>query len=248
MKMLTHYVLRLGDNGLVLSQRLGAWCGHAPELEIDLALANIGLDLLGQARNFLTYAAELEGVGDEDTLAFQRDERQFSNLLLVEQPNGNFADTIARQYFIDAWHVALFTRLTQSRDPQLAAIAAKSIKEARYHLRFSRGWLERLGNGTAVSAQKMQQAVNDLWRFTAELFEADEIDQALVAEGIAVDPRSLREAWEAEVFTGLNAATLSVPSESAYRSGGRNGLHTEHLGPMLAEMQYLQRVYPGQQW
>ncbi len=248
MKMLTHYVLRLGDNGLVLSQRLGAWCGHAPELEIDLALANIGLDLLGQARNFLTYAAELEGVGDEDTLAFQRDERQFSNLLLVEQPNGNFADTIARQYFIDAWHVALFTRLTQSRDPQLAAIAAKSIKEARYHLRFSRGWLERLGNGTAVSAQKMQQAVNDLWRFTAELFEADEIDQALVAEGIAVDPRSLREAWEAEVFSGLNEATLSVPSESAYRSGGRNGLHTEHLGPMLAEMQYLQRVYPGQQW
>ena len=248
MKTLTHYVLRLGDNGLVLSQRLGAWCGHAPELEIDLALANIGLDLLGQARNFLTYAAELEGEGDEDTLAFQRDERQFSNLLLVEQPNGNFADTIARQYFIDAWHVALFTRLTQSRDPQLAAIAAKSIKEARYHLRFSRGWLERLGNGTAVSAQKMQQAVNDLWRFTAELFEADEIDQALVAEGIAVDPRSLREAWEAEVFSGLNEATLSVPSESAYRSGGRNGLHTEHLGPMLAEMQYLQRVYPGQQW
>ncbi|MCV3310059.1 phenylacetate-CoA oxygenase subunit PaaC, partial [Leclercia adecarboxylata] len=191
MKTLTHYVLRLGDNGLVLSQRLGAWCGHAPELEIDLALANIGLDLLGQARNFLTYAAELEGEGDEDTLAFQRDERQFSNLLLVEQPNGNFADTIARQYFIDAWHVALFTRLTQSQDRQLAAIAAKSIKEARYHLRFSRGWLERLGNGTALSTQKMQQAVNDLWRFTAELFEADEIDLALVAEGIAVDPRSL---------------------------------------------------------
>lgn len=248
MKTLTHYILRLGDNGLVLSQRLGAWCGHAPELEIDLALANIGLDLLGQARNFLTYAAELEGEGDEDTLAFQRDERQFSNLLLVEQPNGNFADTIARQYFIDAWHVALFTRLTQSQDRQLAAIAAKSIKEARYHLRFSRGWLERLGNGTALSTQKMQQAVNDLWRFTAELFEADEIDLALVAEGIAVDPRSLRAEWEAEVFAGLSEATLSVPDESAYRSGGRKGLHTEHLGPMLAEMQYLQRVYLGQQW
>lgn len=248
MKTLTHYVLRLGDNGLVLSQRLGAWCGHAPELEIDLALANIGLDLLGQARNFLTYAAELEGEGDEDTLAFQRDERQFSNLLLVEQPNGNFADTIARQYFIDAWHVALFTRLTQSRDGQLAAIAAKSIKEARYHLRFSRGWLERLGNGTEISAQKMQQAVNDLWRFTAELFEADEIDLTLAAEGIAVDPRSLRDAWEAEVFAGLNEATLSIPQEAAYRTGGRKGLHTEHLGPMLAEMQYLQRVYPGQQW
>jgi phenylacetate-CoA oxygenase PaaI subunit len=160
------YALRLGDNGLVLAQRLGAWCGHAPELEIDLALANIGLDLLGQARNFLSYAAELAGSGDEDTLAYGRDERQYGNLLLVEQPNGNFADTIARQFFIDAWHVALFTRLVNSRDAQIAAIAAKGLKEVRYHLRFSRGWLERLGNGTEVSAQKMQQAVDGLWRFT----------------------------------------------------------------------------------
>lgn len=248
MKTLTAYVLRLGDNGLVLSQRLGAWCGHAPELEIDLALANIGLDLLGQARNFLTYAAELEGDGDEDSLAFGRDERQFSNLLLVEQPNGNFADTIARQYFIDAWHVALYSRLVQSRDAQLAAIAAKSLKEVRYHLRFSRGWLERLGNGTALSAERMQQAVNELWRFTGELFEADDVDLALSEEGIAVDPRTLRDAWEAEIMTGLKDAALTVPEEAAYRSGGRQGLHTEHLGPMLAEMQYLQRVYPGQQW
>ncbi|WP_288820492.1 1,2-phenylacetyl-CoA epoxidase subunit PaaC [uncultured Leclercia sp.] len=248
MKTLTAYVLRLGDNGLVLSQRLGAWCGHAPELEIDLALANIGLDLLGQARNFLTYAAELEGDGDEDSLAFGRDERQFSNLLLVEQPNGNFADTIARQYFIDAWHVALYSRLVQSRDAQLAAIAAKSLKEVRYHLRFSRGWLERLGNGTALSAERMQQAINELWRFTGELFEADDIDLALSEEGIAVDPRTLRDAWEAEIMTGLKDAALAVPEEAAYRSGGRQGLHTEHLGPMLAEMQYLQRVYPGQQW
>ncbi len=248
MKTLTAYVLRLGDNGLVLSQRLGAWCGHAPELEIDLALANIGLDLLGQARNFLTYAAELEGDGDEDSLAFGRDERQFSNLLLVEQPNGNFADTIARQYFIDAWHVALYGRLVQSRDAQLAAIAAKSLKEVRYHLRFSRGWLERLGNGTALSAERMQQAINELWRFTGELFEADDIDLALSEEGIAVDPRTLRDAWEAEIMAGLKDAALTVPEEAAYRSGGRQGLHTEHLGPMLAEMQYLQRVYPGQQW
>ncbi|WP_286809086.1 1,2-phenylacetyl-CoA epoxidase subunit PaaC [Leclercia sp. UBA2479] len=248
MKTLTAYVLRLGDNGLVLSQRLGAWCGHAPELEIDLALANIGLDLLGQARNFLTYAAELEGDGDEDSLAFGRDERQFSNLLLAEQPNGNFADTIARQYFIDAWHVALYSRLVQSRDAQLAAIAAKSLKEVRYHLRFSRGWLERLGNGTALSAERMQQAINELWRFTGELFEADDVDLALSEEGIAVDPRTLRDAWEAEIMTGLKDAALTVPEEAAYRSGGRQGLHTEHLGPMLAEMQYLQRVYPGQQW
>ena len=248
MNTTTAYALRLGDNGLVLSQRLGAWCGHAPELEIDLALANIGLDLLGQARNFLTYAAEREGEGDEDTLAFGRDERQFRNLLLVEQPNGSFADTIARQYFMDAWHVELYSRLAQSRDRQLAAIAAKAIKEARYHLRFSRGWLERLGNGTEVSAQKMQQAVNDLWRFTAELFEADEVELALIDEGIAVDPRELRPAWEAEVLSGLQQAGLSVPEEVAYRTGGKKGLHTEHLGPMLAEMQYLQRVYPGQQW
>ena len=248
MNTTTAYALRLGDNGLVLSQRLGAWCGHAPELEIDLALANIGLDLLGQARNFLTYAAERESEGDEDTLAFGRDERQFRNLLLVEQPNGSFADTIARQYFMDAWHVELYSRLTQSRDRQLAAIAAKAIKEARYHLRFSRGWLERLGNGTELSAQKMQQAVNDLWRFTAELFEADEVELALIDEGIAVDPRELRPAWEAEVLSGLQQAGLSVPEEVAYRTGGKKGLHTEHLGPMLAEMQYLQRVYPGQQW
>lgn len=248
MKTLTAYTLRLGDNGLVLSQRLGAWCGHAPELEIDLALANIGLDLLGQARNFLTYAAELEGQGDEDTLAFSRDERQFRNLLLVEQPNGNFADTLARQYFMDAWNVALYERLIRSSDSQIAAIAAKAIKEARYHLRFSRGWLVRLGDGTAESTQKMQQAVDTLWRFTAELFEADDVELELITTGVAVDPRELRAAWESEVFAGLKEATLSVPDEVAYRTGGKKGLHTEHLGPMLAEMQYLQRMYPGQQW
>ena len=248
MKTLSAYVLRLGDNGLVLSQRLGAWCGHAPELEIDLALANIGLDLLGQARNFLTYAAELEGQGDEDTLAFGRDERQFRNVLLVEQPNGNFADTLVRQYLMDAWNVALYERLIHSSDRQIAAIAAKAIKEARYHVRFSRGWLVSLGDGTEVSAQKMQQAVNNLWRFTAELFDADDVELELVASGIAIDPRTLRQAWESEVFAGLQEATLNVPDEVAYRTGGKRGLHTEHLGPMLAEMQYLQRMYPGQQW
>ena len=248
MNNVSAYALRLGDNGLVLSQRLGAWCGHAPELEIDLALANIGLDLLGQARNFLTYAADREGQGDEDSLAFGRDERQFCNLLLVEQPNGSFADTLVRQYLMDAWNVALYERLIHSSDARLAAIAAKAIKEVRYHLRFSRGWLVRLGDGTALSSQKMQQAVNSLWRFTAELFDADDVELALIASGVAVDPRTLREPWEREVFAGLQEATLSVPDEAAYRTGGKRGLHTEHLGPMLAEMQYLQRVYPGQQW
>jgi len=248
MKTVSAYALRLGDNGLVLSQRLGAWCGHAPELEIDLALANIGLDLLGQARNFLACAAEREGQGDEDTLAFGRDERQFHNLLLAEQPNGNFADTIARQYLMDAWNVALYERLIHSSDSQLSAIAAKAIKEARYHLRFSRGWLVRLGDGTEISSQKMQQAIDNLWRFTAELFEADDVELELIESGVAVDPRTLRQPWENEVFAGLREANLRVPDETAYRTGGKRGLHTEHLGPMLAEMQYLQRVYPGQQW
>ncbi|MCK7413742.1 phenylacetate-CoA oxygenase subunit PaaC [Enterobacter cloacae] len=248
MKTVSAYALRLGDNGLVLSQRLGAWCGHAPELEIDLALANIGLDLLGQARNFLACAAEREGQGDEDTLAFGRDERQFHNLLLAEQPNGNFADTIARQYLMDAWNVALYERLIYSSDSQLAAIAAKAIKEARYHLRFSRGWLVRLGDGSETSSQKMQQAIDNLWRFTAELFEADDVELELIESGVAVDPRTLRQPWENEVFAGLREANLRVPDETAYRTGGKRGLHTEHLGPMLAEMQYLQRAYPGQQW
>ena len=248
MKTVSAYALRLGDSGLVLSQRLGAWCGHAPELEIDLALANIGLDLLGQARNFLACAAEREGQGDEDTLAFGRDERQFHNLLLAEQPNGNFADTIARQYLMDAWNVALYERLIHSSDSQLAAIAAKAIKEARYHLRFSRGWLVRLGDGSETSSQKMQQAIDNLWRFTAELFEADDVELELIESGVAVDPRTLRQPWEHEVFAGLREATLRVPDETAYRTGGKRGLHTEHLGPMLAEMQYLQRAYPGQQW
>ena len=242
------YALRLGDNGLILAQRLGAWCGHAPELEIDLALANIGLDLLGQARNFLSYAAELNGNGDEDTLAFGRDERQFSNLLLVEQPNGNFADTIARQFFIDVWHEGLFSRLVYSRDAQLAAIAAKGLKEVRYHQRFSSGWLERLGNGTALSTQRMQQAVDNLWRYTGELFVADALEIDLSEQGIAVDPRTLQAEWQATVHTALLDSGLQIPQEAAFRSGGKQGLHSEHLGPMLAEMQYLQRSYPGQQW
>lgn len=242
------YAQRLGDNGLVLSQRLGAWCGHAPELEIDLALANIGLDLLGQARNFLSYAAQCYGSGDEDTLAYGRDERQFSNLLLVEQPNGSFADTIVRQFLIDAWHVALYNRLVESRDAQLAAIAAKSIKEVRYHLRFSRGWLVRLGDGTPESAQKMQSALKAIWRFTGELFEVDSLELALIEQGIAVDARELKDEWSATVRAALQDACLQLPDEAAFRTGGKQGLHTEHLGPMLAEMQYLQRVYPALQW
>ncbi|VTM86765.1 Phenylacetic acid degradation protein paaC [Raoultella ornithinolytica] len=242
------YALRLGDNGLVLAQRLGAWCGHAPELEIDLALANIGLDLLGQARNFLSYALSWRGAAMKIPWPTVGMNVSYGNLLLVEQPNGNFADTIARQFFIDAWHVALFTRLVNSRDAQIAAIAAKGLKEVRYHLRFSRGWLERLGNGTEVSAQKMQQAVDGLWRFTGELFLADALELALVEQGIAVDPRDLQAEWQSTVHTALLDAGLQIPQEAPFRHGGKQGLHSEHLGPLLAEMQYLQRAYPGQQW
>ncbi|CAI1519928.1 1,2-phenylacetyl-CoA epoxidase subunit PaaC [Serratia plymuthica] len=243
------YVLRQSDTPLILAQRLCAWCGHAPELEIDLALANIGLDLLGQARHFLGYAAELAGPQyGEDRLAFGRDEREFHNLLLAEQPNGGFNDTLVRQFLLDAYHVQLHQALSRSRDPQLAAIAAKSLKEADYHLRFSRGWMIRLGDGNAVSHQKIQQALDNLWRFTAELFHADDLELALAEQDIAADPRQLEAPWRALVDDTLRLATLTLPEEQAFRHGGKQGRHSEHLGPLLAEMQFLQRAYPNSTW
>ncbi|HGM5490002.1 TPA: 1,2-phenylacetyl-CoA epoxidase subunit PaaC [Serratia fonticola] len=243
------YALRLGDTPLILAQRLCGWCGHAPELEIDLALANIGLDLLGQARNFLGYAAELSGPQhSEDSLAFGRDEREFHNLLLAEQPNGGFNDTLVRQFLLDTYHVLLHRELSHSKDGQLAAIAAKSLKEADYHLRFSNGWMIRLGDGSEISHQKIQQSLNDLWRFTAELFHADEIELQLAELGIAVDPRQLQAPWQAMVNDTLQQATLALPTEQAFRHGGKQGRHTEHLGPMLAEMQFLPRAYPNCNW
>ncbi|WP_446470232.1 1,2-phenylacetyl-CoA epoxidase subunit PaaC [Xenorhabdus stockiae] len=252
---LFNYVLRLGDSPLILAQRLCEWCGHAPELEIDLALANIGLDLLGQARHFLSYAATLDGTdaeknreSDEDRLAFGRDEREFRNLLLVEQPNGGFNDTLVRQFFIDTYHILLHQALGQSRDTQLAAISNKSLKEVEYHLRFSRGWMIRLGDGTEQSHEKMQQSVNQLWRFTGELFHCDEVEQQLAEAGIAVDPRTLHEPWQQMVKDTFAQATLEIPQETPYRQGGKQGRHTEHLGYILAEMQFLQRAYPDNNW
>jgi ring-1,2-phenylacetyl-CoA epoxidase subunit PaaC len=231
----------------VLAQRLGAWCGHAPELEIDLALANIGLDLLGQARNFLSYAAELAGSGDEDTLAYGRDERQYGNLLLVEQPNGNFADTIARQFFIDAWHVALFTRLVNSRDAQLAAIAAKGLKRcATTCASAAAGW-----SVWATAPRCRRRKCSRRSMVCGALPAAVPRRRAgacLVEQGIAVDPRDLQAEWQSTVHTALLDAGLQIPQEAAFRHGGKQGLHSEHLGPLLAEMQYLQRAYPGQQW
>ncbi|EKT57219.1 1,2-phenylacetyl-CoA epoxidase subunit PaaC [Providencia burhodogranariea] len=246
---LKHYVLRQGDTPLILAQRLCEWCGHAPELEIDLALSNIGLDLLGQARNFLAYAATLAGSEcDEDQIAFLRDEREFGNLLLVEQPNGGFNDTLVRQFFIDAYHVPLYEALTHSKDEQLAAIAEKSLKEALYHLRFSRNWMIRLGDGSEESHQKIQQSVNQLWRFTGELFHADEIEIELAAVGIAVDPRTLQAHWLITVENTFAQATLTLPEQNGYRLGGKQGSHTEHLGIILTELQFLQRAYPNCEW
>jgi ring-1,2-phenylacetyl-CoA epoxidase subunit PaaC len=252
-KTLFEYLLRLGDSSLILSQRLGAWTGHGPILEEDLALTNTALDLLGQARMWLTLAGEVEGAGrDEDALAYHRDAHQFHNVLLVERDNGNYADTMARQFLFDVWHYFLLQRLEQSADERVAAIAAKSIKEVTYHVRRSSDMVVRLGDGTNESHAKMQAAIDDAWRFTGELFADDAVDQDVAARGIGCDLSALREPWIAHVREVLEEATLTVPDDAAanhlaYR-GGRQGRHTEALGYVLAEMQYLPRAYPGATW
>jgi ring-1,2-phenylacetyl-CoA epoxidase subunit PaaC len=243
------YVLRLADTSLVLGQRLGEWIGHAPALEEDLALANFGLDLIGQARLLLTYAGELEGAGrDEDALAYLRDAPEFLNLTLAEQPNGDFAHTIVRQWLIDAWQLDIYEGLTGSADTRLAAIAAKALKETRYHYRFSGGWLVRLGDGTAESQARAQQAVDSLWRFTEELFTPDEIDERVAAARIAPPLAAGAERWAGRVDADLRQATLARPVRQPHPWHGKRGVHTEHLGHLLGEMQHLQRTYPGARW
>ncbi|WP_299313922.1 1,2-phenylacetyl-CoA epoxidase subunit PaaC [uncultured Halomonas sp.] len=248
---LTEYLLRLGDSALVLGQRHAELCGKAPALEEEMALMNVGLDLFGQARNWLTYAAEqinAEQAGSEldaDALAFKRDAQDFRNLLLVEQPNGDFADTMARQFLFDAWHVPLLEGLAQASDPRIAEVAAKSLKEATYHLRRSSEWVVRLGDGTEESRARMQRAIDNLWRFTGELVQFDEVDQAMINAGLAPDAETLVARWKATVEKVLEAATLSHPPFDAWMyTGGKTGHHTEHLGFLLAEMQYLPRTYP----
>ena len=242
-------VLRLADTSLILGQRLGEWVGHAPQLEEDLGLANLALDLIGQARLLLSYAGELEGRGrDEDALAFLRDAPEFFNLALVEQPNGDFGHTIVRQWLTDTWQLTLYEALTHSSDARLAAIAAKAVKETRYHQRFSSGWLTRLGDGTAESHARVQAALDELWRFTHEFFSADEGDRRVAAAGIAADLASLRQAWSARIDADLASATLTRPADVPYAWHGRQGAHTEHLSHLLAEMQQLPRAHPGVQW
>ena len=248
---LVEYLLRLGDSTLVLGQRHAELCSKAPALEEEMALMNVGLDLFGQARHWLGYAAELisaeEGQSeiDADHLAFRRDAQDFRNLLITEQPNGDFADTMGRQFLFDAWHVHLLDGLTRARDPRIAEVAAKSLKEATYHLRRSSEWVVRLGDGTEESHARMQRAIDTLWRFTGELVRFDAVDEAMVEAGIAPDPDALVAAWKATVEAVLDDATLTRPPLDAWMyTGGKAGHHTEHLGFLLAEMQYLPRAYP----
>lgn len=243
------YVLRLADSNLVLAQRLGELIGHAPALEEDLGLANTALDLLGQARLLLTHAGELEGRGrSEDDLAFLREEGEFLNATLVEQPNGDFGDTLARQFLFDAWQVELYERLAASGDPQLAAIAAKALKESRYHLRFSANWIVRLGDGTAESHERVQASLERLWPHTVELFDADAIDREMLAAGIGADLAAVRAGWQRRVDDTLTEATLARPADRPWRWYGKRGQHGEHLGRLLAQMQALHRAHPGARW
>lgn len=241
---LVRFLLRHADDNLVLAQRLGEWISRAPELEEDLALANLALDHLGQARALFKYAAEVQGKdADEDQLAYLRTEQEFTNTLLVEQPNGNFAQTMVRQCLFDAYQCLFWNVLSEGADPRLAGIAAKALKEATYHLRHSSGWVVRLGDGTDESHRRTQRAVDGHWRFTAELFESDDLDAALGWVGA-----DQIELWNSTVESVLDEATLTIPDDPFQRSGGRTGDHSEHLGHLLAEMQWMQRTYPGLRW
>ena len=243
------YVLRLADNPLILGQRLSEWCGHGPILEEDLALANIALDLIGQARLLLGYAGMLEGHRrDEDQLAFLRAERDYRNFTLVELPNGDFGVTVVRNLLFNAYQANLWEALGKSNDSELAAIAGKSIKETRYHLQHAADWTVRLGDGTDESHARAQSALDQLWPYTAEFFIQDPLDEAAAADGYGVAGAALESGWEAAVRPILEEATLRVPDRTPFRSRGRLGVHSEHMGHLLAEMQYMQRAYPDLQW
>ena len=246
---LFQYLLRLGDLSLVLGQRLGEWVGHAPALEEDLGLANVALDLIGQARLLLGYAGEVEGRGrDEDQIAFLREHGEYLNAVLVEQPNGDFGKTIVRQVLVDAFQLELYERLSTSADGRLAAIAAKSVKEVRYHLLYSGTWLVRLGDGTSESHDRVQTALASLWPLTVELFADDDLDRAMAECGIAPRLDDVQAAWLERLDPILAEATLQRPKDSPNSWHGKRGQHSEHLGYILAEMQHLQRTYPGARW
>jgi ring-1,2-phenylacetyl-CoA epoxidase subunit PaaC len=243
------YTLRRADDALILGHRLSEWCGHAPMLEEDMALANMGLDLLGQARELYSYAALVEDNGnDEDKFAYLRDVRQYRNLLLVEQPNGDFAHTMVRQFFYSAFADLHWRAMMNSKDVTLAAIAGKSEKESAYHLRHSSEWIVRLGDGTEESHARAQTAIDDLWSFTGEIFSCDEAERALIDAGVAVDPSALRPQWLNTVVGVVDEATLALPRSDWMQRGGRSGRHSEHLGHLLSELQSMQRAFPGATW
>ena len=243
------YALRRADDALILGHRLSEWCGHAPAMEEDMALANMGLDLLGQARELYTYAAKVEGRdNDEDKFAYLRDVRQYRNLLLLEQPNGDFARTLVRQFFYAAFADLYWRAMMGSSDPTLAAIAAKSEKETAYHLRHSSEWIVRLGDGTEESHRRAQEAIDDLWAYTGEMFAVDDSERDLIVSGIAIDPAALQPRWLKTVTGVVNEATLSLPKSNWMQQGGRSGRHSEHLGHLLSELQSLPRTFPGATW
>lgn len=243
------YLLRIGDTCLILGQRIAEWCGHAPVLEEDIAMSNMALDLIGQARAVLTHAGEVEGLGhDEDQLAFLRDERDYRNPTLVELPRGDFAFTVMRNAMVATLMKLLWERLRESGDAELAGIAGKAVKEARYHQQHAADWVVRLGDGTDESRLRIEKALRDLWLYVPELFESDAVDEAAQAEGLGPRWADLQPQWLAEMRTILAEATLAEPKESAFRSTGKRGVHSEHMGFILAEMQHLQRAFPGGVW
>ena len=243
------YILGIADNALILGQRLGELCGHGPNLETDIACTNISLDLFGQSRSYYQYAAKIKGNGaTEDSIAMLRGERDYINVLLVEQPNTDFAYIMARQFLFDVFHLLMLQELQKSHDVTLAAIANKSIKEVSYHLRFSSDWVKRLGDGTEESHQKMQDAIDDLWTYTDELFHQTESDDKMIAEGVGVDVTILKDAYYSKVSEVLNEATLETPVSKWFQKGGKQGVHTEHLGYLLSDLQYMQRTFPNMEW
>jgi ring-1,2-phenylacetyl-CoA epoxidase subunit PaaC len=248
-KHLIQYIYGIADNALILGQRLGELCGHGPSLETDIAMTNISLDLFGQVRSYYQYAAKLQG-GDatEDTIAFLRKEREYKNVLLVEQPNTDFAYSITKQFLFDIFHLALLEELQNSKDEMLAAIAKKSIKEVLYHTRFSSDWIKRLGDGTEESHNRIQNAINDLWIFTDELFHQTDADKTMVAEGVGVDTSLLKINYYKKVSEILEEATLQTPTIEFFQKGGKQGIHSEHMGYILTELQFMQRTYPNMTW
>jgi len=247
---LVHYAAQIGDNSLIMGHRMSEWCFHAPSLEMEMALMNCALDLIGQARELYSYAAASDDAGrTEDDFAYLRDEQDFRNALLAELPNGDWGDTIVRLFFISAYNRLFYTALAKSSDSELAAIGAKSLKEVTYHLRFSGEWLIRLGDGTEESHQRVQRSVNNLWMFTGELFTMSEAENALLKDGVSVDVATLRADWDQTVSQVFEQATLSIPDNDWAQSGGKTrGHHTEYLGYILADMQFMQRRYPGCEW